>query len=293
MVFVSGGHGRTLVQVDRHGRRAPLTDDRRGFRMPSVSPNGRHVAVTIDPRPSQLWVYDLVRRSGTPLSTEGHHVAKVWTPDAPHVVYSNNGDMHRKAADGSGAAQRLLERELPQYPQAWSKDGKLLIFTDDHPTNGSDIWVLPEGGEPRSLITAHGDQQQARLSPDGRLLAYMSNETGRFEVHVRPFPNVQAAQWIVSTAGGGYPAWSPSGRELFYMDGTTMMSVSVESGRDTFTAGVPEPLFSGPFHTGSPEFDITPNGTFVMVEADPDARPTQIHLVQNWHEELKRIVPTR
>ncbi|HUP21081.1 MAG TPA: hypothetical protein VM778_14185, partial [Gemmatimonadota bacterium] len=106
----------------------------------------------------------------------------------------------------------------------------------------------------------------------------------------RPFPNVDERKWTVSTGGGVEPVWSPTGRELFYMNGTAMMAVAIEVQGATLDAAAPELLFTGPFETGSPAFDISPDGTyFVMVEADPDAKPTQIHVVLNWADELKRL----
>jgi hypothetical protein len=113
------------------------------------------------------------------------------------------------------------------------------------------------------------------------------------EVYVRPFPNVDAGKWQVSTDGGSWPVWAPSGDELFYIAGSAVMSVALRQER-TLTAGSPELLFTGPFETGSPQFDISPDGTyFIMVEADPDARPTQVHLVLNWSEELRYTGTTR
>ncbi len=110
------------------------------------------------------------------------------------------------------------------------------------------------GGDPRPLVIARGDQFHATLSPDERWLAYSSNESGPFEIYVRPFPD--DGRWVVSTGGGWNPVWSPTGRDLFYLNGTTMMSVPVDGEGATFTAGVPEALFTGPFETGSLELDI-------------------------------------
>ena len=126
-----------------------------------------------------------------------------------------------------------------------------------------------------------------RLSSDDRWIAYSSDESGSNEVHVRPFPNVNDGKWVVSTSGGVAPVWSPDGRELFYMNGTTMMSVAVDSRGGAFRFAAPTALFSGPFETGSPNFDVSPDGQyFLMVEADPDAKPTQINVILNWSREL-------
>lgn len=293
LVFSPGSHARTLVQVERNGRRRPLLDERRGFRHPQVSPDGRHVAVTVDPRPSQIWIYDLVRKSGVPLATGPHSLGPVWTTDGRRVVYTSTGGLHWRAADGSDAAEILLPSNRLRYAASWTGDGRVLVFDDDHPTTHSDIWTVEIGNEPRRLIVTAANEKDARLSPDGRWLTYASDETGRFEIYVRPFPNVDDAKWTISTAGGVSPVWSPDGRELYYRSGNAMMAVSVLQQGSLFSAGSPEPLFTGPFETGSPQFDVAPDGSFVMVEADPDARPTQIHLVLNWVEELKRASTSR
>ena len=131
LVFARGGYGRTLVQVDRAGQRTPLLDDRRGFRMPAVSPDGRSVAVTIDPRPSQVRVYDMPRKSRIPLAIDGHSVSPLWTPDGRRIVYTDSdasSDLYWRPADAGAPAERLLQRDAPQYASSWSSDGRLLIF---------------------------------------------------------------------------------------------------------------------------------------------------------------------
>jgi Tol biopolymer transport system component len=291
LVFAPGGHARTLVRVDRNGRRTQMLREHRGFRMPRLSPDGRYLSVAVDPRPSQIWVYDLVRGSGFPLSTGGHNVAPLWTPDGRRLAFFSQGDIYSRPADGSGDAIRLLDWDRPQFPGAWTKDGRVLIFTNNHVATRADIWMLPLGGSPRPLIAGMANELAPSLSPDGRWLAYMSDETGRFEVYVRTFPEVTGGKWLISTNGGAHPAWSHDGRELFYVNGTTAMSASVTSRGNAFDAGAPQALFTGPFETGSPQFDVAADGTFVMVEADPNAKPTQIQVVLNWFDELKRASP--
>jgi Tol biopolymer transport system component len=293
LIFAPGGFARALVRVDRRGRRIPISDERLGFRFPRFSPDGRKVAVTIDPRPSQIWVYDLERGSRIPLATNS--LTPLWTPDGQRIAFSARAAIDWRAADGSRPAEQLLAREHAANPTSWSSDGRFLIFQEDAPPTRYDIWVAPRGGRPQSLVSTPGNDVGGKFSPDGRWLAYYSNESGRNEVYVRPFPNVNEHKWTVSTAGGQAPVWSPDGRELFYMNGTAMMAVPIETRGTSLVAGKPQFLFDGPFDTTQDmNFDISPDGTrFVMVEADPDAKPTRFQIILNWTKELSQLVAGR
>jgi serine/threonine-protein kinase len=194
--------------------------------------------------------------------------------------------------DGSRPAEVLLK--APRNGAGWSRDGQFLLSHTNDPKTRGDIWVQPLRGDSAALVATPANEYDPELSPNNRWLAYISDESGREEVYVRPFPNVDAGKWLISTGGGAAPVWSPTGSELFYMNGTAMMRVTIEANDSTFRASPPEVLFTGPFETGSPVFDIAPDGTyFVMVEADPEAKPTQIHVVLNWLEELKQRVASR
>jgi serine/threonine-protein kinase len=289
LTFTPGGYARSLVLVDRHGRRTPLLDDRSGFRHPAVSPDGQRVAVTIDPRPSQVWVYDVARKSRMALATEGHNLSPLWFPDGRRVLFVSDGppDIFSRAADAGTPAERFLAREGPQYPTAWTPDGGL-IFHDGQP-NAYDIWILPPGGPPRPLIATAASELGGRLSPDGRWLAYHSDESGRFEVYVRPFPSVDAGKWTISIGGGQQAQWSRDSSELFYAVGSSVMGIRIGRG-SKFNASRPELLFSGPFDTSYTNYTLSHDGTrFVMVEVDAEARPTFLHVVTNWAAEVERL----
>jgi Tol biopolymer transport system component len=296
LVFTPGGYARTLVRVDRHGRRTPLLDERRGFRRPSLSPDGLKVAVTIDPRPSQIWVYDIARKSRIALATDGHNHMALWTSDGRRIAYSSGVgastpslDIFWRAADGGTAAEPLLRRDGAQYATSWSADGRQLIFEEGVP-NGYDIWMLPLPGEPRPLIATPASELGGQLSPDGNWLAYHSNESGRFEVYVRPYPNVNDGKWTISTVGGQHALWAHTGKELFYAVGSAVMRVPVDIRGSRFTAGTPELLFSGPFDISYTNYALSKDGTqFIMVEVDPNARPTQVYLTLNWADEVRRL----
>jgi serine/threonine protein kinase/Tol biopolymer transport system component len=296
MIFAPGGFARTLANVDRQGRRTPMFDERRGFRFPRFSPDGKRLAVTVDPRPSQIWVYDIERGSRIRLTTQGHNLVPVWTPDGQRVAFSAPGGIDWRVADAAQPAERLVQNQSAEVqnsnPTSWSSDGRVLLFQQQIPATDYDIWMGRQGDTPKRLVASRSRDLGGKLSHDGRWLAYYSDESGRPEVYVRPFPNVDARKWPISSDGGWAPVWSSDGRELFYMNGASMMSVSIAVKDGSLVAAKPQFLFDGPFDTTQDmNFDVAPDGLhFVMVEADPDAKPTKINVVLNWSGELRRLL---
>ena len=295
LVFARGGFERTVVSADRNGRRTALSDDRRGFRFPRLSPDGRYLAVTIDPRPSEIWVYDLERSTRLRLAGDGrHNLGPVWTSDGRYVSYSSQTNIYRRAADGSASSELVLAMDRNEYPSWWSSDGHYLVFhrTEVDNSNRYDIWSRYDARDPQPLLASTASELNPRLSPDGRWMAHTSDESGQLEVHIRSFPDVTRKHWPVSSSGGHSPVWARDGRELFYMSGATVMAVRVEPRADGLALGAPVSLFSGPFDTTQDRnFDVFPDGQrFVMVEADQNAAPTSLNVVVNWTEELKRTL---
>jgi serine/threonine-protein kinase len=206
------------------------------------------------------------------------------------VIYSS-GDLFSRAADASSPAERFLERDGAQYATSWSPDGKTLLFNKGQPGDGTkyDIWAMRIGERPYPLIVTPNNEMSARVSPDGKWIAYDSDESGRQEVYVRHFPNVDGGKWTISTGGGRQPQWAPNGRELYYALGSAIYAVSVDTKGNSFVAGAPDMLFSGAFDLLTTDYTLTADGTrFIMIESDPNARPTQLQVVLNWAEEVKR-----
>jgi len=286
-----------LWRVDRSGRAAPLSDLRRAFSYPRLSPDGRKLAVTIlEQGVSFVSVYDLERRSLTRLTREGDSAAAIWTPDGRRLTYhSNRGgewNLYAEPADGSGPVERLTTSPLEQYPVSWSPDGRTLSFEEADLVTGPDIRMLSLDEKPttRPFLDGPYGEWDGLFSPDGRLVAYTSIESGRLEVYVRPYPGPGGKQQV-STEGGNSPVWARSGRELFYLDGEKMMAVSVRAGPEP-VVGRPVLLFAGGYdYVGQvANFDVTPDGdAFVMVRGDEGRNPwMQLNVMVNWFEELER-----
>jgi Tol biopolymer transport system component len=235
-------------------------------------------------------------------------LAPIWTPDGKQVTFASemSGDFPTlwwRPADGSAPQELLLEREEGQgrVPTSWSPDGQTLAFTDiTDLVSGSSIWMLPLEGEekPWALLDTEFEESGAMFSPDGRLLAYISNETGRDEVYVQPF-SVTGPRWKrqVSIGGGAEPVWAPDSRDLFYRNGDRMMAVAIETELE-LSVGTPRLLFEGNFLPGPTwtprNYDISPDGQrFLMIKREQDLVPTELIVVLNWFEELKRRVPRR
>ncbi len=255
---------------------------------------------------------DLSRGTLTRLTSEGRNARAIWTPDGTRVTYGSSTagfeNIFWKPADGSGPAERLTTSTYQNVAQSWSADGQTLLFMANHPTTLFDIWTLSLQGAERKVrpfLQTRFNESYGEFSPDGRWVVYVSNESGRNEVYVQPYPG-PGPRRLVSTEGGTAPAWSRDGRELFYTTAqstggqaslTKMMVVPVAL-RPTFTAGTPRMLFQGRY--GSTAFlrgyDVSPDGQrFLMVQQKerPAATVADMLLVQNWVEELKRKVPTR
>ena len=295
----SPGQARTLVWVDRQGAVQPLVAPPRTYAVLRLSPDGQCVAVDLlTGTQVDIWVYDIRRETLTRLTFENGQ-QPLWTPDGKRITFQSRRfgprNLFWKPADGTGAEERLLESELPHTAQSWSPDGKILAFTEVHPSTNGDIWMLPlEGeGEPEPFLQTPFSETGPVFSPDGHWLAYRSNESGRQEIYVQPVP-ITGAKWQISTEGGEEAVWAHSGEELFYRSGDKMMAVEITT-EPTFTHGTPQLLFEGQYFSYGPRaaYDVAPDGQrFLMIkESEQEATVTHMSVVLDWFEELKELVP--
>jgi Tol biopolymer transport system component/predicted Ser/Thr protein kinase len=301
LIYFSGGvQGvqRKLVWVDRKGAEQPVPAPPHGYRTPRISPDGRRIAVAgVD---ADIWLYDLSRDSLTRLTFKGG-VVPAWSPDGKHVTFGSTGgkrntNAYWQPSDGSGSAEALTAfGENAHNIGSWSPDGQVLSFEEINPVTGRDVWVYTlSDRKAHPFLNTQFNETAPEFSPDGRWLAYASDESGRYEIYVQPYPG-PGGKWQISTDGGTEPRWTRNG-EIFYRSGTKMMAVETKL-KPTFSAEKPKVLFDGsylPTLQTMANYDVTPDGQrFLMVKpSEEDASTRQINVVLNWFEELKQKVPT-
>jgi serine/threonine-protein kinase len=307
---------RTLAWIERSGQETPINLPPRMYRELRLSPDGRRVALAIADQESDVWIYDL---SGGPLRrlSFGPSVDErpVWTADGDYIVFASTrdgGGTFLQPANGSGEPQRLTERSRTLFPNETAPDGAIFGHELSPVTNG-DIARLPPPvvtGTIRSasqrlpasmagqlLINTPFIEINPTVAPNGRYLAYQSNDSGADQIYVRTLPRTSDGLWQVSTDGGRAAAWSRSGEELFYLDASNLLtSVPVRLSGDTIVVGTPRRLLDRPFVT-QPEnprpYDVSSDGQrFLVIKNDMSASPNLV-VAFNWFDELTKKLPAR
>jgi serine/threonine protein kinase/Tol biopolymer transport system component len=310
LVYVPGGILRDesqLVWVDRAGKEEETLSFPPGLYGPRISPDGRQILVSrSDPRGagSCVWAYELERGVERRVTDEtGAEYWPIWTPDARRVVYNSRQGgrsvFRSQPIDGSDPGETIMEKgESWPSPYSFSDDGSLAYQESERLMEAFDVWVLPPDGPPHAFLQTESNEFHPAFSPDGRWIAYVSDESGGWEVNLRPYPGPGAVT-RVSMGGGEEPIWSPDGREIYYRGpwGDSVLAVSFDPGGSSPRLGRPRLLFEGRYVNGNwygRRYDLSPDGErFLLVrEGEPPPAQTQYNIVLNWFEELERLVPT-
>jgi serine/threonine-protein kinase len=303
---VLGGAARlSIMTLDRKGGEHALDIPPQPFLDPRFSPDGDRIALSNAAEGNDVWTYDVRRGTLARQTFEvGEDETPTWSPDGKWIAYtsirSDQRTLFRRRSDGTGPEEILWSAPLPAHAhvQDWTSAG-ILIALDKNDTGGHYELYLFSLGEHslKPLLQAAFNQTTARVSPDGRWLAYASNESGRYEVYVRPFPS-QAGKWQVSTTGGSRPVWSRRGDELFFRGGRSINAVRVTSNGGSFSTSAPFKLFDDRYDDGNlnhTNYDVSLDGErFVMfkpAEASSGQPGGQIVAVQNWLDEVRRMIP--
>ncbi len=312
LTYISGELGvpeYPAVWVDRNGQVTRLWETPASYANPRLSPEGKRLAFSIlDGSNWDVWVYDLEREVATRLTFhDGYDADQIWSPDGEYLIFTSDRDgaanLYRKRADGSGEAEALTEGELQMYPISLSPDGKVALAEANAET--IDIYVISLDGStaPEPYLVTSFLERDPVFSPNGRWVAYASNESGRFQIYVRPYPSA-GGRWQVSDESGRWPIWSRDGRELFYRTNDAVMVADVETDGPTFRVGKARRLFEGRFRGGIqgialagfvfPDYDAAADGQrFVMFPDEEDRlTKTQATFVFNWFEELEKTLPS-
>ena len=284
-----------LVWLDPNGKELGILSEPRGFGYPQLSPDERHVAVSLRDETSRnrdLWLYDTTRRVPTRFTDEpSDDFAAIWSPNGDRLVFARPGDsgldLYEKASTGVSGERRLLDRVGHEIPTSWSFDGRFILFQTQSP--GADIWIVSLADSSlRPFANTRFSETSAQFSPDGRWVAYSSDETGQPEVYVAPFGRT-GSRVPISTDGGGSPRWRHDGKELFYIrNGSTLMAVEIRAGQTSIDVAAARPLFQTQFRSGGVPYVVTSDRRFLVNRAVDDATPSPITLVVNWPATLSK-----
>ncbi len=309
-VAASATQPRSLVWVNRKGGETPIPAPPHAYAVARISPDGTRIALDARDQANDIWIWDITRQNADAAQSScraGHEPAVgarrkrvIWTSTRG----GGTPNLFWQAANGTGTADRLTNHPRNQFPTSITPDGStvLLFGSSPAPEAATDIFTVPisaTDAKAEVLVSTRGLAFGGEVSPDGKWLAYHSNESGEFQVYVRPFPSVQADRWQVSTTGGTRAAWARSGRELFYLDKDGMLtSVSVPAAGASFSAGTPVRILNTSYYSGSTTlgldlraYDVSPDGQrFVMIKENDGGQTSKLAsmvVVVNWVEELK------
>jgi len=294
-----------LTWFDRSGKQLSVIGEPASDGALRLSPDEKRLAISrldVQTGSTDLWLIDLARNSPTRFTFDpANESCPVWSPDGSRIAFASNrnglNSVYQKPSNGAGNDEMAFKSEEAARPEDWSPDGRFMLFTTVSGGTGADLWVAPLSGDqkPSPLIQTEFIEIQPRFSPDGRWVAYTSNESGTFQVYVQSFP-VSGGKWQVSTGGGAQPQWRRDGKELFYLTADRkLMAVDVNGSGPNFTVAIPRVLFDArvtsvfPGGINAPYYAATGDGQrFIVDTTSGDSTPVPLTVVLNWTAGLKK-----
>jgi Tol biopolymer transport system component len=283
---------RQLMWVKADGSAAPVGIAPRRFTQPALSPDGGTIAAVVNDGETDIWLGD-VRRGVVRRFTDaqGTQTSPVWTPDGRWLLYASEEPafhVYRQSTSAADPPERLVDGPSDAVPSSVLPSGEGVLYTLSDPVTRNDLWLLPLTGDrkARAIVKTRFDEADAHVSPNGRWLAYVSNESGRTEVYVQTFPD-GGDRTQVSIDGGDQPRWSADGRELFFRSSERLIQVSVGAA-PPLTVSRPTELFRMSF---APGYSVARDGRFVVAQRDPLAPPVRVNIILNWFAQLRARVP--
>jgi dipeptidyl aminopeptidase/acylaminoacyl peptidase len=305
LVYVTGifANRRRLTWFDRSGKQLRTVEAPESRMLsPVLSPDEKRLAIlrSDSSAGNDIWLIDVSRGSNSRFTFDPANEGNpLWSPDGSRIVFSSNRlgpyDLYWKLSNGAGNEELLFKSDYSKFPTDWSSDGRFLVYQESTEKNQMDLWALPLFGDqkPISIVQTNFNESQARFSPDGRWIAYVSNESGMAQIYVQSFPP-SGSKWMISINGGSQPKWRHDGRELFYIapEGK-VMAVQLKSDGNNFEAANPSPLFdtrlllAGPPTNGG-DYAITNDGQRFLINVPiEESSPAPFVVVQNWTAALK------
>jgi Tol biopolymer transport system component len=303
LAYQAGGAGglSQLAWFDRSGKQLEVAAPPAEYRQPRISHDGRRVAVDImDPQSghSDIWIYDLARRVSTRFTFEpAVNAFPIWPPDDSRILFGSNRkgqfDLYQKMSSGTGSDEVFFAKESVKFPNDWSLDGRFVLYQtiDARSKTDWDLWIYSvEEKKAFAFLSTPAAETFGCFSPDTRWIAYQSDESGKSEVYVTPFPG-HAGKWLISAGGGKQPVWSRDGKEIFYLSADNkLMAVEVKAD-PAFEAGSPRALFDIRIKAvlNGRTYDVAADGKRFLINAPVgEVTANPITLVQNWTAEIKR-----
>jgi Tol biopolymer transport system component len=292
---------RELAWFDRSGRKLATIGEPGDYSTPDLSPDDKRIAVSMRETTqgnTDIWIFDSVRSAWSRFTFDASNDrAPLWSPDGSRIVFASAArgllDLWEKPSAGTGEPQLRVSTAEEKFPTDWSRDGRFVVYHTFRGKGAWDIWVAPmDGGKPFLFLATRFTEVQGRISPDGRWMAYSSDESGRYEIYVTDFPE-KRGRWQLSTNGGLQPSWRGDGKEVFYVTpDQALMSVALRGG-ETFEAAPPVALFKTNFPPWVPAYwryycPTRDGQRFVVTALVPEASASPINVVLNWTASLKK-----